>query len=413
MEARTERLSFRGASGAMLDGRLDLPAGVPRAWALFAHCFGCSKHTVAAGRISRALTRHHVAVLRFDFTGQGGSEGDFSRTTFSSNVEDLVLAAQHLAAHHGAPALLIGHSLGGAACLRAAARVPSVRAVATLNTPCRPDFLRRLAPAPPRGGAQEGTSVQLGERPVTVTRTFLEDLAEQPLREALHTLPAALLVFQSTADTLVAPEHAEQLLAAARQPKSFLALEGADHFLTHDADATYVADLLAAWARRYLDAEREAAPVLEAVAADVGWVQVREAPAWGSFAQDVRLGRHMLRADEPVSYGGQDTGPSPYDLLTAALGSCTSMTLRMYAQRKGWPLTGVQTRLRHAKVHAKDCATCETQGGKVDRLERELRLEGPLSDEQRQRLLEIADRCPVHRTLEAEVEVLTRLEEPG
>lgn len=403
MEARTERLRFRGVSGALLDARLELPAQSPRAWALFAHCFACSKHSVAASRISRALTRHGVAVLRFDF-------GDLH---FSSNVADLVLAGEHLSAHHGAPALLVGHSLGGAACIRAAARLPSVRAVATLSAPCHPGFLTgRMDPQELDRVRREGQgTLHFGEHPLTLTRAFLEDIAEQPMREALQALPAALLAFHATQDTVVSAEMTGQLFAAAHHPKSLVALEGADHFLSRPEDATYVADVLAAWARRYLGAEHARAPGLEELAADVGWVQVQEASNAGAFAQDLRLGRHTLRADEPESYGGQDTGPSPYDLLTAALGACTSMTLRMYAQRKGWPLTGVRTRLRHAKVHAKDCATCETQEGKVDRLERVLRLEGPLSGEQRQRLLEIADRCPVHQTLEGEVEVLTRLED--
>lgn len=415
MAERTERLRFCGAQGALLDARLDWPGGVVHAFALFAHCFTCSMHSVAVSRISRALTRRGVAVLRFDFTGQGGSEGELGNTDFTSNVDDLVAAAEHLAAHHRAPALLLGHSLGGPACIRAAARLPSVRAVATLNAPADPGFLTRLLdPGTLERIQREGRGpVRLGGSTLVITRTFLEDIAAQPIRECLRRLSAALLVFHAPQDAVVPVEQGQQLFEAAPQPRSFIALDGADHFLSRAEDAHYVADVVGAWASRYLGAGLQRPLDQEALAAEVGQVSAREVREGGPFAQEVRMGRHTVRADEPVAYGGRDTGPSPYDLMVGALGACTNMTLRMYADRKGWPLEHVETRLRHSKVHAKDCATCETQEGRVDRLERVVRLEGPLSTDQRERLLAMAERCPVHRTLEGEVEVLTRLADAG
>jgi uncharacterized OsmC-like protein/pimeloyl-ACP methyl ester carboxylesterase len=415
MAEKTERLRFRGAQGALLDARLDWPGGTVHAFALFAHCFTCSKHSVAATRISRALTRRGIAVLRFDFTGQGGSEGELANTDFSSNVGDLVAAAEHLAAHHRAPALLLGHSLGGPASIRAAARLPAVRAVVTIGAPCHPGFLTRLlAPEALERIQREGSgSVRLGGSTLVLTRAFLEDIAEQPILECLRRLAAALLVFHSPQDAVVPVEQAQALVDAAPQPRSFIALDGADHFLSRAEDSVYVADVVGAWASRYLGAGLQRPEDLAPLAANVERVVAREVRAEGPFADDVQLGRYRVRADEPAAYGGRDTGPSPYDLLVGALGACTNMTLRLYADRKGWPLEHVETRLRHSKLHAKDCAACETQEGRVDRIEREVRLEGPLSPEQRERLLAMAERCPVHRTLEGEVEVRTRLAGAG
>jgi uncharacterized OsmC-like protein/pimeloyl-ACP methyl ester carboxylesterase len=387
MPSRIRKLTLRDARGGPLDAQLDLPLGKPAAWALFAHCFTCSKDLTALYLLSDALTKHGWAVLRLDF----------ARPEFSSSVGDLVAAAEGVRPELGPPSLLFGHSFGGAAAIRAAERIPDARLISTLNAPFDAAHLDTLH----RDGFAE---VQLGQRGVRLDRTFFEEVEAQPMRRALAELRRPLLVFHSPDDRQVPVDHARWIQDAASQPKSFIAVDGADHLLTRGEDARFVGEMLATWAKRYLPAGE---PVVETLPEE-GVVEVSETGE-GTFPQRIRVGRHEFRADEPVSYGGTDSGPSPYDLLTAALGACTSMTLRLYAQRKGWPLEHVSVRLRHHKVHAQDCADCETKTGKVDVIDRELFVQGPLDEEQRARLIEIADRCPVGRTLESEVKVRTRM----
>jgi putative redox protein len=389
----TESIRFAGPR-AELAARLDTPVGQPRAYALFAHCFTCSKESKAAAYVSQALAGYGIATLRLDFSG----------LEFTSNIDDLLAAAAWLRENHAAPQVLAGHSLGGAAVLAAAGRIPEVRAIATIGTPFDPAHVTRLlkdsqAEIEAKGEAK----VDLGGRPVTVSKEFLDDLKRQNPAETIGALRKPLLVFHSPRDTIVDIENASKIFLAARHPKSFVSLDRADHLLTQRADAQYAATVLAAWASRYLDAPKEAEP-----AETVPGVRVAEAGE-GRFAQLVQAGRHRLRADEPVAVGGDDSGPGPYDLLLAALGACTSMTVRMYAEQKKWPLRRVSVELKHDKVHAADCAECETREGKLDKIERVLTLEGELDDAQRQRLLEIANKCPVHRTLHSEVWVPTRL----
>ncbi len=403
MSKQSERLEFPGSQGAPLAARLDLPDSIPRAYALFAHCFTCSKDVLAAARISRALTDFGIAVLRFDFTGLGQSGGDFANTNFSSNIDDLAYAADFLRAHYAAPSLLIGHSLGGAAVLAVAHRIPEVRAVATIGAPADPDHFAHLllesrAEIEARGEAE----VQLAGRTFCIRRQFLDDIAAQPQAERIRNLGAALLVMHSPVDTTVDADNARRIYDTARHPKSFVALDGADHLLTKPADATFVAGMLATWASRYaFDPVPE--PSVPSPAADPaeGLVVVSESGT-GDFAQNIMIGRHRLTADEPEPIG-TDTGPSPYDFLLAGLGACTSMTVRMYAERKKWPLQKVTVTLRHSRIHAQDCADCDTAIGQVDRIERVIRFDGELDDGQRQRLSDIADKCPVHRTLHSEV----------
>ena len=397
-----ERFDFVNAQGQRLAALLDTPAGEPRAYALFAHCFACGKDVHAARRIAEGLTGLGIGVLRFDFTGLGASEGEFANTAFSSNVADLVAAAGELRRARRAPAILIGHSLGGAAVLAAAASVPEARAVVTIAAPCDPGhvtnlFRDRLEEIGERGEVE----VTLAGRPFRIRRAFIEDISEQNLKERIARLRKALLVFHSPTDDVVGIENASRIFAAAKHPKSFVSLAGADHLLSRRADAAYVANVIAAWAERYLDLpeqrpDKAAAP----------GVVVRETGR-GRFQQEVRIGAHRLIADEPVDVGGLDSGPGPYDLLLAALGACTSMTLRLYAERKGLPLDRVTVRLSHDKVHAADCETCETKEGMIDRIERAITLAGALDDGERARLLEIADKCPVHRTLTSEIEIRT------
>jgi uncharacterized OsmC-like protein/alpha/beta superfamily hydrolase len=395
---------FPGADGSRLAARLDRPDGTPRAYALFAHCFTCSKDTLAAARISAALAAAGFAILRFDFTGLGGSEGEFANTNFSSNIADLVAAADWLRAQHAAPQLLIGHSLGGAAVLAAAAKIPESIAIATIGAPFDPAHAARLlAPARAEIEAAGEAEVELAGRRFRVRRQFLDDIAAQPQREAIAGLRRALLIFHSPADTTVEISNAAEIYTAAKHPKSFVSLDRADHLLTRKEDAAYVATVLAAWASRYLP--EQPAPAREPDTPGV--VRVTETGN-GKFAQEVVIGPHRLIADEPAAAGGNDLGPSPYDLLLAGLGACTAMTLRMYAEHKKLPLEKVSVELRHGKIHAVDCANCETKEGKIDRIERIIDISGPLDGEQRRRLLEIADRCPVHRTLHSEVLVETR-----
>lgn len=398
----SQNVRFPGTQGVELAARLDLPDETPRAFALFAHCFTCSKDTKAAAYISQALAGLGIAVLRFDFTGLGASAGDFADTSFSSNIGDLLAAAGWLRTHRQAPQLLIGHSLGGAAVLAAAAQIPEARAVATIGAPFEPVHVAHLlGPSQAEIQAAGSAEVNIGGRPFRIRKEFLDDLGRHDSAQTIGALRKALMVMHSPQDNYVDIGNAARIFVAAKHPKSFVSLDSADHLLTRQADAAYAAGVLAAWASRYLDA----LPLREGLVQGVRVVETGE----GRFSQHVHAGRHRLRADEPVAIGGDDSGPGPYELLLAGLGACTAMTVRMYAAQKQWPLERVSVDLRHDKVHATDCADCETREGRIDKIERDITLEGPLDDTQRQKLLEIANKCPVHRTLHSEVWIPTRL----
>ena len=401
--ADPSRITFPNPRGEELAGRLELPPGRPRAYALFAHCFTCSKDVLAARQVSQRLQAHGFGVLRFDFTGLGGSEGEFANTNFSSNVADLVAAADWLRREHGAPLLLIGHSLGGAAVLRAATAIDEVRAVATINAPSDPRHVAHLFEDDLEVIQERGkANVTLAGRRFTIEEQFLRDLELQDTPAALSELGKALLVLHAPEDEIVDVDHARRIYANARHPKSFVCLDGADHLLSRREDGAYAADVIAAWVGRYLPERADEGP-------PVGEGRVRVSSTGTHWTQVVRTARHELLADEPRSAGGADRGPSPYDLLLGALGACTAMTLEMYAERKGWPLEDVHVELRHERIHADDCASCEAQTGRVDRIERQIWIRGALDADQRARLLEIAERCPVHRTLEGEKELATLL----
>ncbi|MDR9484046.1 MAG: bifunctional alpha/beta hydrolase/OsmC family protein [Sediminimonas sp.] len=402
----TERVTFPGHDGQDLAARLDCPDGPLLGTVLFAHCFTCSKDIPAARRIAGRLAAMGLAVLRFDFTGLGHSDGEFANTTFTSNVDDLVCAARYLANRDMAPGMLIGHSLGGAAVLRAAKHIDSVRAVTTIGAPFDPahvthnfhDALDAIA----RDGSAE---VDLGGRPFRITRGFVEDVSAANLAPAIRDLNAALLVMHAPRDTQVGIDNAGEIFKAARHPKSFVTLDDADHLITKARDAEYAAEVIAAWSGRYLDLRPPAPPP----GAPEGIVRVSEADADG-FLQDVNAGpEHHVLADEPEAYGGTNRGMSPYGFLSAGLGACTSMTIRMYARRKGWPLSHVHVDVCHDKMHAQDASG----GEKIDGFIREIYLEGDLTDDQRQKLREIANKCPVHRTLERASKITTRLADQG
>ncbi len=404
--ANSERLRFQGALGTKLDARLELPDGPVRGHAVFAHCFTCSKASRGATIVSRSLAARGIATLRFDFTGLGGSEGDFANTNFSSNVGDLIAAVRFMTESGREPTLLIGHSLGGAAALAAAGDLPEIKAVATLGAPADPAHVVHLfAPATPEIEARGKAVVELGGRPFRIQKQFLDDIGEQNLDARLAGLRRALLVLHSPTDDTVGIENAARIFQAAKHPKSFVSLDGADHLLSRVEDARWAADVIAAWAGRHL-AEADVEKTAALPRAQPGEVVVAETGE-NPFAQAIAAGRHQLRADEPASVGGGDTGPTPYDLLNAGLGACTAMTIRMYARRKGIALEHVAVTLQHDKIHAEDCESCETRSGRIDRIRREVSLVGDLSTEEREKLLEIADKCPVHRTLHSEALIET------
>ena len=401
----TQRITFPTASGAQLSARLDLPAGPHLATAIFAHCFTCGKDIPAARRIAARLAGMGIAVLRFDFTGLGHSEGEFANTSFTSNVDDLVATADHLASTGMAPTMLIGHSLGGAAVLKAANKIKGLKAVITLGAPFDPGHVtHNLADAIPAIMENGTAEVSLGGSPFTIGKEFIEDVAKIELKACVANLNTALLVMHAPLDTIVSVDNAAEIFMAAKHPKSFVTLDDADHLITRAEDTEYAADVITTWATRYLKLRAPAPPI----GAPEGIVRTCEADPKG-FLQDIHSGPvHHALADEPLAYGGTNRGMSPYGFLSAGLGACTSMTIRMYARRKGWPLDHVSVDVNHSKVHAQDAANESTD--KIDEWNRKITLTGVLSKEQRQRLLEIADRCPVHRTLEQSSEVVTELE---
>ncbi|MFQ5554793.1 MAG: alpha/beta fold hydrolase [Acidimicrobiia bacterium] len=404
-----EKVELTNAAGERLGARLDLPIdGDPIAYALFAHCFTCTKNLRAVGSITGALAALGVATLRFDFTGLGESEGDFADTNFSSNVDDLVAAAGWLEEHHEAPSLLIGHSLGGAAVLKAAALISGVRAVATIGAPSSPEHvLRHLAGAVEDIADSGEAEVLLAGRPFTIRKQFLDDIAASSLETSIASLGVPLLVLHSPVDTTVGVEEAAAIFGAARHPKSFVSLDHADHLLHDEADSRYAGTVIAAWASRYLEsslADRAAAPSSDDPPRSTTVVRTGS-----GYRTDIISNGFPLTADEPLSVGGTNLGPTPYDLLLSSLGACTSMTLRMYADRRGWPLAAVTVTLSHRKLHARDCEECEGEEGYVDHIERFVALDGSLDDSQRARLRLIADKCPVHKTLHGTVVVHTDL----
>lgn len=406
---KKQKFTFIGAQGEELAARLDLPATPPKAYALFAHCFTCNKDIFAASRIAESLTSKGIAVVRFDFTGLGASDGEFANTNFSSNVGDLVAAANHMREELKAPELLIGHSLGGAAVLAAAGKIPECLAVSTIGAPADPAHVAHNFGSSIEEIEKDGEAeVMLAGRPFKIQKQFLDDIANQNLTAAVSTLKRALLVFHAPQDQTVSVDNAAQIFQAAKHPKSFVSLDDADHLLSGKADALYVAEVLSSWASRYLSkSDDKMKPTPKATK---GMVTVAETGT-GKFTNHVVTGSgHRWTADEPPSVGGDDTGPTPYDMLLAALGACKTMTMRMYAQRKGLNLDQAKVRLSHDKIHADDCETCETSSGKIDQIKTHITLEGDLTNEERQKIFEIAERCPVHKTITGEIVIEAALE---
>lgn len=397
----TIRVEFENEQGYSLSGRLELPElEHPHTFALFAHAFTGNKNLNAVRIISRTLAQEGFGVLRFDFTGLGDSEGDFADTSFSSNVDDLVAAANFLKENYQMPKLMIGHSLGGAATVFAASKLPDVSAVVTIGAPGDTEHVQHLFEDDLDTIEREGQArVNIGGRPFTIKKEFVLDLKEQQMRSVLFNMRKPLLVFHSPQDKIVEIEQAKRIYSAAHHPKSFISLHGADHMLTNRRDAAYVGDAIASWAARYIDRPEEAFHLTTDHEVAVC------TPSEG-FTSKVVSGKHRFKADEPVKVGGNDFGPSPYDFLSTALGACTTMTLQMYARRKGWDLQEAIVHVDHHKTYRQDSSEKEYEG-KIDQFKKHIEFRGNLSEEQKNRLLEIADKCPVHRTLHSEIDIVT------
>jgi len=394
----SQRFDFPGARGTLLSGRIESPQTTPRGWAIFAHCFTCGKDSLAAARIAKSLVLSGIGVLRFDFAGLGASGGEFADSTFAADVDDLIAAGRAMAEAGHAPSLLIGHSLGGAAALSAAADMASVRAVATIGAPYEVKHVLKQFDAGSlerieRDGEAE---LMLGGRPFAIRKSFIDDARQQNLEERIGRMRKPLLVMHAPGDSVVDIHNATGIFLAARHPKSFVSLDDADHLLTRRADAEYAAAVIAAWAARYL-------PPLTTDIPDIshGDSVLAEETGAGLFQLAMSSGKHHFLADEPESVGGMATGLSPYELVSAGLAACTVMTMRMYARRKGIPLSRATTRVTHTK---------RTDQTPADLFTRTISLEGPLDDEQRLKLLSIADRCPVDLTLIRGSDVTTVLD---
>lgn len=397
---RSEKVNFLNSNDQELSGIIDFPLiGTPRAFAIFAHCFTCSKNLKAVDNVSNALTQHGIGVLRFDFTGLGQSDGDFSDTNFSSNLSDLKSAYDFLADKYSAPQIMIGHSLGGAAVLHVSSDLEEVKAVVTIGAPADPNHVKKLIETSEEEINKSGEAeVNIGGRPFKITQEFIDDLSAKSDQKVIHELGKALLIMHSPQDDIVDIANAAEIYDQAMHPKSFVTLDGSDHLMTNTKDSHYVGSIIGPWASRYLDAKKpDIAPEGEV------WTRIGEK----GFVTEVTAGQHQLIADEPKEMGGTDLGPSPYGYLLSALGACTAMTLRMYADHKKMKLKEVKVKLTHDKIHSTDGHEAENEKGKIDQIRRMIRLEGDLSDAERERLIEIADRCPVHKTLEGKPQILT------
>ncbi len=398
---KSKKVTFENSAGASLSGTIDFPVvGKPKAFAIFAHCFTCSKNLNAVNNISQSLTQEGVAVLRFDFTGLGQSGGEFADSNFSSNMGDLRSAYEFLEREYTTPQIMIGHSLGGAAVLHISGRLPNIKAVVTIGAPANPVHVRHLLSRGEEEIIEKGEAeVSIGGRPFKIKKQFLDDLEENDSHDPIENLGKALLILHSPQDSTVGIDNASDIYLKARHPKSFVTLDGADHLMSRPEDSRYVGSVVATWAMRYIvpDHEEEIAPEGEV------WTRLSDS----GFTTEITAGSHKLLGDEPKSVGGKDLGPSPYGYLLTALGTCTAMTLRMYADHKKIALEEVEVQLTHDKVHQVDGQSSEKPGGKIDQIKRRIRIEGDLTPEQRKRLIEIADRCPVHKTLEGKPVIIT------
>lgn len=398
----SEKVKFKNKEGILLSAKLDLPiTGKPLHYAIFAHCFTCNKNLNAVRSISSALTKNQIAVLRFDFTGLGDSEGDFSETNFSSNINDIIAASEFLKENYKAPELLVGHSLGGAGVLFSANSIKSVKAIATIGAPSNPSHVQNLFTGKIEEIEESGEAeVNIGGRPFNIKKQLLEDIKNTDYSFNDHKDQPSVLIMHSPQDEVVEIKNAKEIYEKLIHPKSFITLDGSDHLMSDKADATYAGELISKWAKRYLSkGQTESFETHQNVA-------VRTHA--DSFTTEIVSGAHTLIADEPKDVGGDDLGPSPYELLLSALGTCTSMTLKMYLERKEWKYKSIEVHLSHKHKHSEDAKNTDNPSGKIDEIVRDVKVEGDFSDEQKKKIIEIADKCPVHRSLHSPTEVNTK-----
>lgn len=399
-----QKITFKNKGNEELVGRLELPVDqLAHNFAIFAHCFTCNKNFSAVRNISRALTEKGIGVLRFDFTGLGESDGDFADTNFSGNVEDLISAAEFLEENYKSPSLIIGHSLGGAAAIFAAEMIGSIKAVATIAAPSNPEHVKHLLHSNLNKIKAEGKAVvNIGGRDFTIKKQFLEDIESKSLPDVAKNLTRGIIIMHSPQDLIVDIKNAEDIYKAAKHPKSFVSLDGSDHLLTNKKDSSYAGNVIASWAQRFIEIpDKESIQSNHQVVASLDYEE--------GFTTQMKLGRHSITADEPIDFGGNDFGPTPYELVSAGLSACTAMTIQMYAKRKKWQVDNVEVHTNYSKKHAEDCEACESPDAKIDTFSREIKFIGNLDDTQIKKLLEIADKCPVHKTLSSKIKIETKL----
>ncbi|MHA7942907.1 bifunctional alpha/beta hydrolase/OsmC family protein [Formosa sp. 3Alg 14/1] len=404
---KSQKLEIENDKGVKLQAYLELPANQnPNYFAVFAHCFTCTSTLSAVKNISRSLTNHDFGVLRFDFTGLGRSEGEFSDSHFSANVSDLLAVSKYLEEHFQAPSLLVGHSLGGAAVIVAASQLESVKAVATVGAPATVEHVTHLFSHGFDDVEEKGdVEVNIGGRPFNINKEFVDDFSKTDLPEITKNLRKPLLIMHAPFDGVVPIENAERLYKTAHHPKSFVSLDQADHLLTDSRDSEYVGNVIGTWVQRYFEAKDS--EILDTEGEQlVAHLNLLE----DNFTTNIQTKKHTLIADEPERVGGDDFGPSPYEYLNAALAACTAMTLKLYAQRKKWDLQEVFVYITYSKKHSDDLKLDLEKPAQIDYLKKTLKFVGNLDDKQKARLKEIASKCPVHKTLISDTIIETEVQ---
>lgn len=403
---KSTRLNIQNSKGFQLQAYLELPANQkPKNYAIFAHCFTCNSTLKPVKNISRALTLHGFGVVRFDFTGLGKSEGEFADSYFSANVDDLLAVSDYMKQHYQAPTLLVGHSLGGAAVIVAASKLASVKAVATIGAPATTEHVKKHFSHHVQEIAAKGdVEVNIGGRPFKISQEFVDDFDKTDLPEITKNLRKPILIMHAPFDKVVGIDNAHQLYQAAHHPKSFISLNDADHLLLESKDSIYVGNMIGTWVQGYFETEDNEMLDIEGEQL-VAHLNLTE----DNFTTSIQTANHSFNADEPESVGGDDFGPSPYDFLSAALASCTVMTLKIYAERRKWDLQEVYAYITYSRKHSVDLQEDIEKTTKIDHLLKKLKFIGNLDESQKLKLKEIASKCPVHKTLLSDITIETEL----